>query len=45
MRPLLLLEALLLLAFLVVSMALSPLRLPDSVEAIFVGMFAVAIRN
>lgn len=42
MRPLLLLEALLLLAFLLSGMALSPLRLPDSVAAIFVGMFAVA---
>lgn len=42
MRPLLLLEALLLLAFLLAGRVLSPLRLPDSIEAIFVGMFAVA---
>jgi uncharacterized membrane protein YoaK (UPF0700 family) len=42
MRPLLLLEALLLLVFLLAGIVLSPLRLPDSIEAIFVGMFAVA---
>ncbi len=42
MRPLLLLEAALLLAFLLSGMVLSPLRLPDSIAAIFVGMSAVA---
>lgn len=42
MRPLLLLEASLLSAFLLAGMVLSPLRFPDSIEAIFVGMFAVA---
>lgn len=42
LRPLLLLEALLLAACLLTGMALSPLRLPDSLEAICVGMFAVA---
>ncbi|QIB34657.1 YoaK family protein [Ancylobacter pratisalsi] len=41
MRPLLLMEALLLSAFLLAGMVLSPLRLPDSIEAIFTGMFAV----
>ena len=42
MRPLLLLEVFLLLAFLLSGIVLSPLRLPDSLDAIFVGMFAVA---
>lgn len=42
MRPLLLLEASLLSAFLLAGMVLSPLRFPDSIEAIFVGMLAVA---
>ena len=42
LRPLLMLEAALLLGFLLAGTMLSPLRLPDSLEAIFVGMFAVA---
>lgn len=42
LRPLLAVEALMLLAFLLSGHLLSPLRLPDSGPAIFAGMFAVA---
>lgn len=42
LRPLLVIEALLLLAFLTSGTLLSPLQLPDAAPAILVGMFAVA---